>query len=145
MNPNQVKLVQASFAKLQPMAPEVADLFYARLFEIAPNLRELFGKDMADQKKKFTGMLAAAVAKLDQIDKIVFAVQGLGRRHAQYGVKDAHYTIVGEALIWSLCQSLGPAFTTAVRDAWVTAYTTLATVMKEAARAQSISELAETH
>jgi hemoglobin-like flavoprotein len=136
MNPNQVKLVQASFAKLQPMAPEVADLFYARLFEIAPNLRELFGKDMAEQKKKLTGMLATAVANLDQIDKIAFAVQGLGRRHAQYGVKDAHYTIVGEALIWTLCQSLGPVFTTAVRDAWIAAYTALATVMKEAARAQ---------
>jgi hemoglobin-like flavoprotein len=61
MNPDQVKLVQASFAKLQPMAPEVADLFYARLFAMAPNLRELFAKDMDEQKKKFTSMLATAV------------------------------------------------------------------------------------
>jgi hemoglobin-like flavoprotein len=144
MNPDQVKLVQASFAKLQPMAPEVADLFYARLFAMAPNLRELFAKDMDEQKKKFTSMLATAVAHLHQIDKVVFAVQELGRRHAQYGVKDTHYTIVGEALIWTLCQSLGPAFTTAVRDAWIAAYTALATVMKEAARAQPTTELAET-
>jgi hemoglobin-like flavoprotein len=61
-------------------------------------------------------------------------VQDLGRRHAGYGVKDEHYASVGAALLWTLEQGLGSAFTPAVRESWTTVYTTLADVMKDAAR-----------
>ena len=64
-------------------------------------------------------MLATAVVNLHQVEKIVPAVQELGRRHAGYGVTDAHYTPVGEALIWTLDKGLGPAFTPDVKDAWI--------------------------
>jgi hemoglobin-like flavoprotein len=136
MTPDQVKLVQDSFAKVRPIAVEAADLFYGRLFEIAPDLRALFPQDVSEQKKKLMAMLATAVTNLHQVDTIVPAVQALGRRHAGYDVRDAHYQPVGEALIWTLEQGLGPVFTAAVREAWVAAYTTLATVMKDAAGAQ---------
>ena len=133
MSPEQVKLVQDSFGKVAPIATQAADLFYGRLFEIAPEVRPLFPHDLAEQKKKLMTMLATAVTNLHQVEKIVPAVQDLGRRHAGYGVKDAHYQPVGEALIWTLDKGLGEAFTAPVKDAWLAAYTTLAGVMKEAA------------
>lgn len=135
MSPDQVKLVQDSFAKVRPIAAQAADLFYGRLFEIAPDVRGLFPDDMSEQKKKLMTMLAMVVTSLHHADKIVPAVQELGRRHAGYDVRDVHYRHVGEALIWTLEQGLGPAFTAAVKDAWVAAYTTLATIMKDAASA----------
>ena len=133
MSPEQVKLVQDSFTKVAPIAPQAADLFYGRLFEIAPEVRPLFPTDLAQQKKKLMDMLTTAVTNLHQVEKIVPAVQDLGRRHAGYGVKEAHYQPVGEALIWTLDKGLGDAFTAPVKEAWVAAYTTLATVMKAAA------------
>jgi nitric oxide dioxygenase len=60
-------------------------------------------------------------------------VQDLGRRHVGYGVTAAHYKPVGEALIWTLEKGLGDGFTPPVKDAWVSAYTTLSSVMTEAA------------
>jgi hypothetical protein len=39
MTPGQVKLVQQSFAKVAPIADKAADLFYDRLFTIAPEVR----------------------------------------------------------------------------------------------------------
>jgi hypothetical protein len=36
MTPEQIDLVQSSFAKVAPIAETAAGLFYNRLFEIAP-------------------------------------------------------------------------------------------------------------
>jgi hemoglobin-like flavoprotein len=133
MTPEQIKLVQESFKKVEPIAPQAADLFYDRLFQIAPEVKPLFPADLSAQKQKLMTMIGTAVTNLHQVEKIVPAVQDLGRRHASYGVKDAHYKPVGDALIWTLDKGLGADFTQPVKDAWVAAYTTLATVMTEAA------------
>ncbi|KAB2911404.1 MAG: hemin receptor [Hyphomicrobiaceae bacterium] len=133
MTPEQIKLVQESFKSVEPIAAQAADLFYGRLFEIAPEVCPLFPADLTSQKAKLMSMIGTAVANLHQVEKIVPAVQDLGRRHATYGVKDTHYKPVGEALIWTLDKGLGSAFTQPVKDAWVAAYTTLAGVMTEAA------------
>ncbi len=133
MTPEQVSLVQQSFKKVEPIAPQAADIFYARLFEIAPEVRPLFPEKMDDQKGKLMGMLATAVNNLHDVDSIIPAVQDLGKRHVAYGVTDAHYKPVGEALIYTLEKGLGDDFTPEVKEAWVTTYTTLQNVMTEAA------------
>ncbi len=89
MTPEQVKMVQDSFQKVVPIAGTAADLFYDRLFEIAPEVRPLFPDDLAEQKKKLIGMLVTAVSNLHQVDKILPAVEDLGKRHVGYGVKPA--------------------------------------------------------
>ncbi len=78
-------------------------------------------------------MITTAVRGLSNLDEIVDAVQKLGVRHAGYGVKDEHYATVGQALIWTLDQGLGDAFTEEVEEAWVAVYTVLADTMKDAA------------
>ena len=133
MTPEQVKLVQESFKKVVPIAGTAADLFYDRLFTIAPEVRTLFPDDLAEQKKKLVAMLATAVTNLHQVEKIVPAVQDLGKRHVAYGVTAQHYEPVGAALLWTLEKGLGPDFTPAVKTAWTEAYTTLAGVMQAAA------------
>ena len=133
MTPNQIKLVQTSFAQVAPIAAAAADLFYGRLFEIAPRLRPMFPEDLSEQKKKLMAMLATVVAGLGQLDTLMPAVRALGRRHGGYGVTATHYTPVGSALLWTLEKGLGEAFTPAVRDAWATAYITLSTTMIDAA------------
>jgi len=61
------------------------------------------------------------------------AVQEMGRRHVDYGVKDEHYDTVGEALIWTLGAGLKDDFTEDTKAAWIGVYTLVATTMKEAA------------
>ncbi len=133
MNSEQVKLVQGSFAKVLPIADIAADLFYTRLFELDPSLRHMFPTDMAEQKHKLMMTLKFAVNSLSRLDELVPAVQALGRRHAGYGVKDEHYNTVGAALLWTLEQGLGEAFTPEVKAAWIAVYTLLAKTMQQAA------------
>jgi len=133
MTPEQIVLVQTSFAQVLPIADTAAVLFYQRLFELDPSLRPMFRGDMAEQGRKLMQTIAVVVAGLDKLDTLVPAVQALGRRHAAYGVRDGHYATVAAALLWTLEQGLGAAFTPAVRQAWATAYGLLASVMQAAA------------
>ena len=133
MTPDQVSLVQSSFAKVAPIADTAAALFYDRLFTIAPPVKQMFKGDMAEQGRKLMSMIGVAVANLGKLDVIVPAVRDLGRRHAGYGVRQAHYDTVATALVWTLEQGLGDDFTPATHQAWVEAYTILAGVMQQAA------------
>jgi hemoglobin-like flavoprotein len=137
MTPAEKNLVQTSFAKVAPIADQAASLFYGRLFEMDPTLRPLFKGDLGEQGKKLMQMIAFCVKGLDALDQLVPAVQNLGKRHAGYGVTDAHYDTVGGALLWTLEQGLGPEFTPDVKSAWTTVYVLLASTMKGGAQAPS--------
>ncbi len=128
-----IDLVQQSFAKVAPIAEAAAEMFYNRLFELDPTVRQLFKGDMKAQGKRLMDMIAAAVAGLDDLESLVPVVQELGVRHKGYGVVPAHYDTVGEALLWTLGQGLGEDFTPDVSTAWTNVYTVLADTMTAAA------------
>ncbi len=132
----QKKLVQDSFAAVAPNAEAAAGLFYGHLFELDPSLKALFKGDMKEQGRKLMAMLKIAVAGLDDLGKLVPAVQDLGRRHTAYGVKDEHYNTVAAALLWTLEQGLKDGFTPDVKAAWTAVYGVLAETMKSAPAAQ---------
>lgn len=132
MTPDQITRVQDSFKKVAPIADAAADLFYDRLFEIAPEYRPLFPENMRDQKKKLMAMLGTVVTNLHRTEVILPAAKKLGRDHAGYGVTAAHYAPVGAALLWTLGKGLGDAFTPEVEEAWAAAYSLLSGVMIEA-------------
>ena len=133
MTPEQVSLVKTSWAKVVPIAPQAAELFYGRLFELDPSVKPLFKGDMQEQGKKLMTTISTVVNSLDNLEPMLPAVQDLGRRHVGYGVSDAHYDTVGSALLWTLEQGLGAEFTANVKQSWTEAYTALAGVMKAAA------------
>jgi hemoglobin-like flavoprotein len=130
----QILMVQSSFAKVAPIAPVAADLFYARLFELDPDLRKLFKGDMKSQGAMLMSMLSTAVRGLSDSNALIQVLMALGRRHTGYGVQDRDYATVGQALLWTLEQGLGEDFTPEVREAWATAYDMIATVMQQGGR-----------
>lgn len=133
MTPEQLVLVKESWAKVVPIKEQAAELFYGKLFELDPALKPMFKGNMQEQGHKLTAMINTAVNSLDKLEAIVPAVQDLGRRHVAYGVTDSHYDTVGTALIWTLEKGLGPVFTPACKEAWVTVYGVLSGTMKSAA------------
>lgn len=136
MTPEEITLVQGTWQKVVPIKDTAAELFYGKLFELDPTLRPLFSGDMKEQGRKLMTMISVAVNGLTRLDTLVPAVQDLGRRHAGYGVKDEHYATVATALVWTLEQGLGAAFTPEVKAAWVKTYGVLAGTMKTAAAAE---------
>ncbi len=125
-----------------PIAETAADLFYRRLFELKPEYRPLFGDDMSAQKRKLVRMLAFIVRSLewreeqwkddvDPAEDLLLVVLALGRRHRDlYKIPPDSYAAVGEALVWTLEQGLGDAFTPPTREVWIRLYTLLASTMQ---------------
>jgi len=129
MTPQDVKLVQDSFSKVAPISEQAAELFYGRLFEIAPQVRAMFPDDMKEQRKKLMATLAIVVNGLTNLEAILPAASALAKRHISYGAEAAHYPVVGEALLWTLEKGLGSAWTPQVAAAWTQAYATLSGFM----------------
>lgn len=134
MTPEQTAIVQATWQKVVPIADTAATLFYDRLFEIDPSTRPLFDAEtLPEQKRKLVVMLNTVVTGLARPEEIVPAAEALARRHVGYGVDPAQYDSVGAALLWTLGQGLGEAWTPAAEEAWTAAYTLLSGVMRRAA------------
>ena len=137
MTPDQITLVQNSFAQVVPIKDTAASMFYTRLFDIAPEVQPLFKGDMTEQGAKLMATLGAVVNGLRDLPAIVPVAQDLAVRHVGYGVEAAHYSSVGAALIDTLEKGLGAAFTPDTKTAWETAYGTLSGVMIAAAYPES--------
>jgi hemoglobin-like flavoprotein len=129
MTPDQVQLVQDSFAKVVPISETAAELFYGRLFEIAPQVKAMFPADMTEQRRKLMATLAAVVNGLGNLTSILPAASALAKRHVSYGAKAEHYPVVGAALLWTLEKGLGDGWTPEIAQAWTTAYGTLSGYM----------------
>ena len=130
----QIFLIQSSFRRLMPYSEKIASLFYKRLFELDPSLKALFKSDMQEQKRKLMYTLSILVTRLDNLNMIVPMIQHLGKQHSNlYGVKQEHYSLVGEALLWTLEQQLQNHFDAEVKAAWSDLYKLLAATTVEAA------------
>ena len=146
MTNDQIKLVQESFRQVAPIAEAAAQLFYARLFELDPDLELLFKGNLSEQGRKLMQMLGLAVNSLDRMEQLLPVLRSLGTRHVIYGVRDKDYDTVGKALLWTLRKGLGEGFTRDVEAAWSHAYATMASAMRSGtgAPAGAVVTLAET-
>lgn len=115
------------------MSDIAAAIFYETLFELDPKLRLLFKGDMREQGRRLMQMIEVAVKALDRMDALIPSLKALGSRHVAYGVKDEDYETVGTAFIATLEKGLGPAFTPKIKEAWISVYIKLASIMNEAA------------
>jgi nitric oxide dioxygenase len=136
MTPEQINLVRLSFVGVLNIRQEAGRLFYERLFAIAPDTRALFKGDIESQGRKLMDTLALTVGSLTNPNGLERMLDGLAKRHAGYGVEDAHFDKVGEALMWTLQKGLGEAFTDEAAAAWAALYTQVAARMKQAGAAR---------
>lgn len=139
MTPEQKNLVRFSFAAALVDRVATGELFYKRLFEIAPAVKPLFPKDMTTQNRKLIDMLELIVGGLDNLVKIVPIIRREGKKHANYGAKPEHFEAVGAAWLWTLEQILQDEFTPDIKDAWKVAYHLIASTMIYAISEEKLS------
>ena len=143
MSPENKEILKATWAMVAPISDAAAGLFYDRLFTLDPALQPMFANsDMKEQRRKLMQALAAVIGGIDNLGALVPTLENLGRNHARYGVADQHYDTVGAALLWTLEQGLKEAWTPAAKSAWTAAYTTVATVMRNAAASKTVEHVA---
>jgi hemoglobin-like flavoprotein len=129
MTPEQLALVQTSYASLGDTAPAMARDFYRRLFEADPTTEELFSDSPANMAAKFADELAAIVEAITSYETFAPRVRDLAIRHVGYGVQTRHYQSLGDALIATLAEHLGPRWDPDLEEAWRRAYNLVAELM----------------
>jgi hemoglobin-like flavoprotein len=133
MHSAHVDAVRHSFGQVALIAPQAAALFYDNLFAADPSLRALFKSDLSRQGERLMAMIGKAVGMLDKPAALLPVLRSLGARHAEYGVVTAHYATVGAALMKTLAQGLGAAWTPETQEAWATVYGVIRDTMLEGA------------
>ncbi len=143
MTPAQLRVLQRSFAKIEPMADHFGSVFYGRLFTIAPEIIPMFRTDLKAQQAKFMKVITEVVhLHLRSMVSLPVTAQAggsavlpgsfwSGKLHAAYGVRMEDYAIMKSALVWALEKTLGPDCTDEVKDAWSTAYDIVVAAMQE--------------
>jgi hemoglobin-like flavoprotein len=85
VTPEQTELVRRSFDAIWPVRRKLADQFYRRFFELAPDAQSLFRSDMERQYLKLMDMIVAIVGSLDKREMFQSIISHSGRQHAQFG------------------------------------------------------------
>ena len=129
-----IDALEASFDQVAPQGDELVELFYERLFDVAPEVRPLFATtDLKRQK----GMLLAALVllrkSLRDLDAVTPTLRDLGARHVRYGAMPEHYPVVGQVLISSMAEIAGDAWTVEYELAWTEAYAAVSGAMLDGA------------
>jgi hemoglobin-like flavoprotein len=130
MTPDQMRLVRLSCATVTKRKAEAGRLFYRHLFAAAPELRPMFKSDIDAQADKFIEMLALITSLLHSPADLSHTLAQLAYRHRGYGVRDEHFDSVGDALLRTLEDILGEAFTPELKAAWRDLYRMVASAMK---------------
>lgn len=124
-SPAVIEAVQASCRAVADRPVRLAEVFYANLFDMAPQLRAMFPDDMSDQMQKMTDALLGAIAQIATSDTVELevALQGLGATHrTRYGVESQHYGYIGHALTRAVREVAGPAYSGALSSSWIALY-----------------------
>ncbi len=132
-----LEALETSFDLVAPRGDELMDVFYARLFAVAPAVEPLFAMtDLRRQKTMLLGALVLLRKSLRNLDAIVPTLRDLGARHVAYGAVPEHYPVVGEVLLASMAEIAGAAWTREYQEAWSEAYGVVAGAMLEGAVTQ---------
>lgn len=90
---------------------------------------------IAEQGRTLMAAIGLVVGSLRDMERIAPVLATLGAQHAGHGVAEAQDGTVGAALLWTLRQGLGEAFTPEVDAAWAAAYGAVAGAMQAGAAA----------
>ena len=132
MTSKEISHVKRTWKIFQQIDPQlIGSTFYGKLFADHPNLRKMFPNDMTQQYQKIFDMLSTIVARLDHPHELEPSIRQMGKRHVQYGVKPAHFKMIGGALLWTLEHGLGYDWNNEVEKAWKECYKMMTTMMLE--------------
>jgi hemoglobin-like flavoprotein len=137
MTPEQVNLIRKSFDEMWPIRRNLAVQFYNRFFETAPDAQRLFPSNMERLYLKLMDTIAAIVGAIDHPALFQSIIGHTAHQHERFGVTSSQLAAFGDALIWSLEQQFGSAFTPVLREAWISLYQEVQTQMINDAKIQA--------
>lgn len=124
-------IIKATIPVLEEHGDEITTAFYKHMFEEHPELLNIFNKTnqkLGRQQTALAQTVIAAAKHIDHLEAIIPNVNQIAHKHRALQIKEEHYPIVGENLIWAIQHVLGDAATPEIVDAWTKTYGVIADV-----------------
>jgi serine/threonine protein kinase len=137
IEPDRLAVAQ-SMSRIRDRLGELTERLYARMFELAPEIRALFPEDMGPQRQKLAHMLQLCVDGLGEPERLVPVLEDLGHRHRAYGVSEAHFDVLGRALQDALA-SLDDAWNAELERAWTRAFAFITSAMRRGLVSEAVT------
>jgi hemoglobin-like flavoprotein len=123
-------LLRQSLEIVVARQPEITPRFYEILFERYPAAAPLFGRNSSkNQARMLQDAIVAVVDHVEDAEWLTTTLHAMGKKHVDYGVKDEMYAWVGEALLATLAEHAGEAWSPEVATAWADAYAAISGLM----------------
>lgn len=133
---NALATLRAAFTG--PDSDEVIGRIFTCWFALDPEIRDLFGADMTDQRRTFGRVLDWLLGEFiaQRADEPVSLLAQLGRDHRKYGATKQHYETIAHALFATWAAELGELWTGPVEETARDVVNLIAGVMIGAADAE---------
>ncbi|XP_078345231.1 neuroglobin-like [Oculina patagonica] len=123
--------LKESWKLVEPVKTEAGKALFIRLFETHPNIQDTFptfkgvsldelmnSRSLYLHAKRVMAAVESTISALDDAEVLVESLTNLGRRHQPWSVREEHFKVVGEALLWTLQDMLASECTSQVTQAW---------------------------
>jgi nitric oxide dioxygenase len=127
-----IDIVKATAPVLEEHGETLTQHFYKRMFAHNPEVAPLFNpahQRAGSQQKALAAAICAYAANIENLEILGGAVELIAQKHASLRILPEHYPIVGDNLLASIREVLGPAATEQVITAWAEAYGFLAEIL----------------
>lgn len=131
LTPEQVAIVKSTAPVLKQHGETITTLFYRNMLAAHPELKNVFSlrnQQTGAQQRALADSVVAYAMYIDDLGKVLPVVERIAQKHAALFIKPEQYDIVGEHLMAAIGETLGPALTPEIKEAWVEAYGLLASV-----------------
>lgn len=142
---NEKAIVKATLPTLEAAGPQLTAKFYKRMLDARPDVRALFNlkeQENGTQPRALAHALVCYAKYIDHLEAIGPVAAEIVDRHVSLDIKPEQYPIVGENLLATMKEMLGPEVATEeFLSAWTNAYFQLADMLI-AAEAKEYERLA---
>ena len=139
MDTTETERMKSAFSRIKSEQHAFAGRFYARLFELCPEVEQLFKSvGMEMQGKMLIQAIEIAVNSHDHADDFATIFRSLGKRHALYGVQAEFYPRVCEAFIDTCKSTLGSEFDASAENDWRHLLDSICQAMLQGAKSASL-------
>lgn len=121
---------------LEPVADAAMTYFYGQLFAMDAEIAAVFPAALDSQRRRFFHALRRIAQGLDDPAAVTPYLERLGRAHRKYGIREKQFAVFRRALLATMRQFCGEAWTEAAEAAWATAFDNAAQVMLNAAHSE---------
>jgi len=121
--------IRNTYAALAPHTDVLADRFFARLFAAQPVLRALLPRDHWQRSHDLMALLGMVVTSGNRPEGIQHALMDFGAKAQRAGIMPQQYGLARQALLDSMRDVLGAAWTEEIETDWTDLLNTVTSVV----------------